>query len=391
MAATAAQTEKRGRGAERLGLEPASPEALLTLPLFRTSTPAVGISPCELHESWLADMPVHKLPLSGHAIRALGLNGIKRLGQLLMTPGRSLLELRGIGRAFLAAARAAAAYAVLGEVPENLVVSAAEPRGTGAGLPAEEEPVSLTEGSPWDVDPWASRAQAALPARDTWSRPVSEDALFMLPIFSGFGPPGLSPGDLHETYLPDVPVEYLFLSGHAGRRDPLTIGRMLLTPADALAARRGWERMSSATVQQALLDAILVPVTWPDTSAPGGLLDVFLKHVVGSGRNPDIVRLRIGLSAGRGMFLAEAGKRYGITKQAAHYAYHKTIARLGQGRFLRLLARLWFRVDAVTGKHGSMPRLDRLLDELGAPPGEERARDARALEFLLKLRTSSGR
>jgi hypothetical protein len=438
----AAEAETSDSDVEALVSEPAGPESLPALPLFRTSTPEAEpcISPCELHKSWFVDMPVHKLPLNGGAIRALGLNDILNLGQLLMTSGRSLLQLKGVGRKALAATRAAVASTLFGSIPEGLVLDAVEPPPPDAAGPViaeeeeelEEEPLSPFDAlldsvdirvekilmaldvvdlegiymlrpeqvmscensdmSTWERilllrDLIAQEAPEVQPRRDTWACPASRDALLQLPVFTSFRPAGLSPTDLHETYLPRLPLKYLFLSGRPARLGSWTIGKILVTPADALASRGNWGCVSSEVLQGALLDVILLPSTWSDTSMPSILLDaLLLEQIRGRERDSDIVRRRCGLSGTSWCTFAELGRRYGITAQGANFAFHKTMARLRSCRSLRLLAHLWLQIDALVEEQGIVPRTDELLDGLGVPPTADRAREVRALELLLQLR-----
>jgi hypothetical protein len=446
-----AEVESCDPEVEFLASEPAGPESLKELPLFRVSAPAMDlrISPCELHDSWLPDLPIRKLPASGPPLYALKLHGIRRLGQLLMTSGRSLLELKGFGKRSLAVVRGAAAHAVLGRIPEDIDLDAvvppvvplppelegeqdcAESVPEEAIEPVEEEPLSPFEGMMEDIDPYTRRALTTLrvsdlrdiydlrpeqvldskgfglstwyritklreliaqeapevlPARDTWSRPASEEALIMLPLFTCFKPSGLNPADLHETYLPDVPVKYLFLTRRPAKLGSWTIGKLLLTSGSALTAGWFFGRASFKALQEALKAAILVPMMWPDISRPSALLDALLSHAVEWERNAEIVRLRVGLTTDDEASFAELSGRYGITRQAVHHAFHKTMAFLKAEKSLRLLAPLWFRVDAAIEERESMPWPNELVDEFVGQSAEDRAREVRALEFLLRLR-----
>ena len=224
------------------------------------------------------------------------------------------------------------------------------------------------------------------PVMDTWSRPASEDALVRLPVFTGSRLFGLTPDDLHETYLPDVPMRYLFLTRCPKELGWQTTGEVLLTPSDALTDK--WRLGPSALValQKALTSAILVPAAWPGVSEPSALLDALLRHAIDWERNAEIVRRRVGLAADDWATFPKLGRQFGLTRQAVHHAFHRTVGILKTNESLRLLARLWLQADTATGKRWTVTHAEWLADEIVGPSVEDRAREVRALDFLLDLR-----
>jgi DNA-directed RNA polymerase alpha subunit len=309
---------------------------------------------------------IAELPLSVRGLKALRLLDVHTVGEFLSLDLRQPLQVRNCG------------VTTYQDLVEKQALIAA--RFTPEQL--------LENGTPTH----ALVSQLAMEERCRIAKaPITSENIRSLPFFSGEPLDGIVPADLHKSYHPEVPIEYLSLTGRATRalreKGITRLGELLLRPVQELHGR--WQcgiktlRQLQQTVAQ-FLESPLCPTSSAlvDGSSPEAFVLSMIAPLLPNARQRTVFLERLGLD-GQFRTLEQVGQAHGLTKERIRQIEKAAIRKLVSWRGRASLSPLHDVITAVLHERGPLLSLRSVSRELQRMYGWTKALHPRTIEKLM--------
>jgi len=279
---------------------------------------------------------IDDLPLSVRGLKALRLLNVHTVGEFLSLDLSQPLQVRNCG---------VTTYQDLVEKQALIAV-----RFTPTQL--------LANGTPTR----ALVTQLAMEARLHIAKtPVTPDNIQSLPFFSGEPLHGIVPADLHKSYHPDVPIEYLSFAGRATRalreKGITRLGELLLRPVQELHGKSqcGIKTLQQLqqTVAQFLESLERPPSGLVDNSSPEAFVLSMIAPLLPNARQRTVFLDRLGVD-GNFRTLEQISQVHGVTRERIRQLEKAAMGKLVSWRGRAALSPLHDVITTVLHERGPL-------------------------------------